>query len=143
MVAMILAIVLLLVSSPVSGDNNLCIFALPVGQGDATIIQCPDIGYGPGKLNIIDVGSSSAQGTDARGFMQIADVEKFILSLGSSGVENVFLTHPDIDHYSFFDAVHRAHIEINPFMDGSFSEWFACAESAPHLPSYLTAGAEQ
>ena len=28
-------------------------------------------------------------------------------------------------------------------MDGSFSEWFACAESAPHLPSYLTAGAEQ
>ena len=32
---------------------------------------------------------------------------------------------------------------LNPFMDGSFSEWFACAESAPHLPSYLTAGAEQ
>ena len=32
---------------------------------------------------------------------------------------------------------------FNPFMDGSFSEWFACAESAPHLPSYLTAGAEQ
>ena len=28
-------------------------------------------------------------------------------------------------------------------MDGSFSEWFACAESAPHSPSYLTAGAEQ
>ena len=28
-------------------------------------------------------------------------------------------------------------------MDGSFSKWFACAESAPHLPSYLTAGAEQ
>ena len=34
-------------------------------------------------------------------------------------------------------------ILVNPFMDGSFSEWFACAESAPHLPSYLTAGAEQ
>ena len=32
---------------------------------------------------------------------------------------------------------------VNPLMDGSFSEWFACAESAPHLPSYLTAGAEQ
>ena len=32
---------------------------------------------------------------------------------------------------------------INPFMDGSFSEWLACAESAPHLPSYLTAGAKQ
>ena len=28
-------------------------------------------------------------------------------------------------------------------MNGSFSEWLACAESAPHLPSYLTAGAEQ
>ena len=37
------------------------------------------------------------------------------------------------------------HIEtsLNPFMDGSFSEWLACAESAPRLPSYLTAGAEQ
>ena len=28
-------------------------------------------------------------------------------------------------------------------MDGLFSEWLARAESAPHLPSYLTAGAEQ
>ena len=28
-------------------------------------------------------------------------------------------------------------------MDGSFSEWLARAELAPHLPSYLTAGAEQ
>ena len=28
-------------------------------------------------------------------------------------------------------------------MDGSFSEWLARAESVPHLPSYLTAGAEQ
>ena len=34
-------------------------------------------------------------------------------------------------------------VKINPFMDGSFSEWLACAESASHLPSYLTAGAEQ
>ena len=39
----------------------------------------------------------------------------------------------------------KAQVEtrLNPFMDGSFSEWLACAESAPHLPSYLTAGAEQ
>ena len=34
-------------------------------------------------------------------------------------------------------------MSINPFMDSSFSEWLARAESAPHLPSYLTAGAEQ
>ena len=27
------------------------------------------------------------------------------------------------------------HNLINPFMDGSFSEWLAGAESAPHLPS--------
>ena len=32
---------------------------------------------------------------------------------------------------------------FNPLMDGSFSEWLARAESAPRLPSYLTAGAEQ
>ena len=40
-----------------------------------------------------------------------------------------------------FDGPHQD--AFNPFMDSSFSEWFACAESAPHLPSYLTAGAEQ
>ena len=32
---------------------------------------------------------------------------------------------------------------FNPFMDHPFSEWLACAESASHLPSYLTASAEQ
>ena len=32
---------------------------------------------------------------------------------------------------------------FNPFMDGSFSEWLARAELAPHLPSCLTAGAKQ
>ena len=32
---------------------------------------------------------------------------------------------------------------FNPFMGGSCSELPACAESAPHSPSYLPAGAEQ
>ena len=39
--------------------------------------------------------------------------------------------------------VQVVYVIVNPFMDGSFSEWLACAESAPHLPSYLTASAEQ
>ena len=63
----ILAIVLLLAasSSTVSGDWDLHIFALPVGQGDATIIKCPDVKDGstgliiPGKLTVIDMGYSS------------------------------------------------------------------------------------
>ena len=29
-------------SSRVSGNDNLHVFALPVGQGDATVIKCPD-----------------------------------------------------------------------------------------------------
>ena len=57
--------------------------------------------------------------------------------------------HPTRNHPLFpileytAQAVHRQDQILNPFMDGSFSEWLAWAESAPRLPPYLTAGAEQ
>ena len=41
-------------------DENLNIMALPVGQGDATIIQCP-AQYG-GKLTVVDMSSSKYKG---------------------------------------------------------------------------------
>ena len=108
----ILAIVLLLATTASGADDDLHIFALPVGQGDATIIQCPapkgkmEI-EGEGELVIIDIGSSSAQKTkDEKGFMRIADVKKFIGDTGNH-VENVFLTHPDKDHYNFIAAASK------------------------------------
>ena len=59
---MLHATILLLVvlsSTSVSGDDKLHVFALPVGQGDATVIKCPD--DNGGELTIIDMGSSSCR----------------------------------------------------------------------------------
>ena len=106
--SVILVTVLLLAvsSSLVSGDLDLHIFALPVGQGDATVIKCPDKpdtkpGYyipDTGKLNIIDMGSSSC----GISYMNQWDIQKFI---GDNKVENIFLTHPDRDHYNLLPAL--------------------------------------
>ena len=75
-------------------DENLTIMALPVGQGDATIIQCP-VQYG-GKLTVVDMGSSKY-----KGFMSKQDVAKY---LEGFIIEKVFLSHPDKGHNNFLDA---------------------------------------
>ena len=75
-------------------NKNLNMFALPVGQGDATIIQCP-AQYG-GNLTIIDMGSSKHIG-----FMSKQDITKY---LEGFIIENVFLSHPDKDHNNLLDA---------------------------------------
>ena len=103
----ILAIVLLLAMS-VSGQDlhDLRIHALPVGQGDATIIECPD----RGSLVIIDMGSSSSQDRrDNKGFMQMTDIVKYMDEhfRDRQYVDKIFLTHPDIDHYTFIAAINK------------------------------------
>ena len=75
-------------------NNDLNIFALPVGQGDCTIIQCP-ITHGA-KISIIDIGSR-----DSRGFKR-EDVVDFI---DNQVIETVILTHPHEDHINYLDAV--------------------------------------
>ena len=100
--AMLYGTVLLLVvlsSTCVNGDMYLHVFALPMGQGDATIIKCPDIGTKPGKLTIIDMGSSSCK---VNGCMRKEGITNFIQH---HIVEYIFLTHPDIDHYNLISAV--------------------------------------
>ena len=106
----ILAIVLLLAtsSSTVSGDDKLHIFALPVGQGDATIIKCPDTKDGStgnavlGKLTVIDMGSSSCT---VNGCMNTKKaISDFI---GDHKVKYIFLTHPNKDHYNLITAIEK------------------------------------
>ncbi|XP_011408079.1 PREDICTED: uncharacterized protein LOC105315218 [Amphimedon queenslandica] len=48
-------------------DGKLHIYALPVGQGDCTVIQCPeaDPEYPKGRVTIIDAGASNNRGIDA------------------------------------------------------------------------------
>ena len=73
-------------------DLNLHIYALPVGQGDATVIQCPST-YG-GRLTIIDMGSTSRAE-----YMSNTDILNFF-GTSISKIDYVYLTHGDRDHYN-------------------------------------------
>ena len=83
-------------------DDNLNIYALPVGQGDCTVIQCPKTDGD--KITIIDAGSSKKIGFKGD------DLVKF-LRLGKDGVtiKSIFLTHPDKDHINYIDAILKAY----------------------------------
>ena len=75
-------------------DGNLNIYAIPVGQGDCTVIQCPrELG---GKISIIDIGS-----TTKIGFNQ----EKVANYLSGETIEIVILTHADEDHINYLNAI--------------------------------------
>eukprot|EP00731_Ephydatia_muelleri_P012009 Em0006g903a len=92
------------------GDGLLHIYALPVGQGDGTIIQCPN-----GDIAIVDLGSSTRKHNDipdvvlpmkrvkgsdnAHYYMTDDELKDF---LGDTNVKYVFITHADTDHYNLF-----------------------------------------
>ena len=100
--AMLYGTVLLLVvllSTSVNGDRDLYVFALPVGQGDATIIKCPDTEE-PGKLTIIDMGYSSCVVGNCMGKEEIKNF------IGNHKLEYIFVTHPDMDHYNLLPALY-------------------------------------
>ena len=75
-------------------DSNLNIYALPVGQGDCTVIQCPSA-YG-GEISIIDAGS-----TANTGFTKTQAVNAF----NGQTVETIILTHPDADHINYIEDI--------------------------------------
>lgn len=75
-------------------DESLHVYALPIGQGDATVVQCPK---NTGGLTVVDIGS-----TKFAGFMTRSDVTSW---LGTQRVDAVFLSHPHTDHYNFIDAL--------------------------------------
>lgn len=75
-------------------DGNLNIYAIPVGQGDCTVIQCPhELG---GKISIIDIGSTSKIGFNR---------EKVANYLSGETIENIILTHADKDHINYLSAI--------------------------------------
>lgn len=71
-------------------SGELEIFALPVGQGDCTIIQCPS-----GKLVVFDCGSSG--GT----LRLLAEQVKKFLGKRLADVVSVIISHPDKDHFNY------------------------------------------
>ena len=75
-------------------DSNLNIYALPVGQGDLTVIQCP-AAYG-GKISIIDAGSIANTGFTKA---------KVIHYLKGQHIEKIILTHPHKDSINYIAAI--------------------------------------
>ena len=79
-------------------DNQLHIYALPVGQGDCTVIQCPKAEGGPtkGVVTIIDAGASNSRGIDGQ---EIVDF------LAGTELKFVVLTHSHKDHINYIDDI--------------------------------------
>ena len=78
-------------------DDFLHIYALPVGQGDCTVIQCPrDHNHGnKGLVSIIDAGASNREG------MGKQQVFNFLFGTHL----NLVLTHSDRDHLAYIDYI--------------------------------------
>ena len=76
-------------------NSDLNIFALPVGQGDSTIIQCP-AQYG-GFVTVVDSGSCKS--TNYMSAQNVSD------TLKGHTIERIFLSHPDKDHINYVDAI--------------------------------------
>ena len=93
-----------------NADDQLHIYALPVGQGDCTVIQCPKAKGDPvkGVVSIIDAGSS----TDNIG-IKAKDIVHF---LAPATLHLVVITHSDKDHISYLDPIlnnHKKHVSVH------------------------------
>jgi beta-lactamase superfamily II metal-dependent hydrolase len=75
---------------PADGDLN--IYALPIGQGDCTVIQCP--AADGGEISIIDFGSSRSTGWSRA---------QAVAYLAGQTIDKVILTHPDKDHVNILE----------------------------------------
>ena len=125
-------------------DLNLHIYALPVGQGDATVIQCPST-YG-GRLTIVDMGSTSRAE-----YMSNTDILNFF-GTSISKIDYVYLTHGDRDHYNILpllniqvSAVKGVYIgcDINDYQtatDKKVYNWLISVNAAGKLTRFPSQG---
>ena len=82
-----------------NADDQLHIYALPVGQGDCTVIQCPRASGDPpkGTVTIIDAGSSTGNvGMNGK------DIVDF---LAGTRLHLAVLTHSDADHLKYMNGI--------------------------------------
>lgn len=87
-------------------NENVNVFALPVGQGDATVVQCPgevhmdtNVVYG-GELTIVDIGSSKHQG-----YMGRDEISQWLYKTYTPNVTNIFLSYPNRDHFNYLGSL--------------------------------------
>ena len=86
-------------------DKSVKVNTVPVGQGDSTVIECPN-----GDISIIDMGcfvfgeGGQSDGSDGcpmgrKGYAKF--IEKTFLEEGYSNLKHVFLTHGHADHMNY------------------------------------------
>ena len=85
---------------------DLQFYALPVGQGDCTIIQCPN-----GNTVVLDCGSSGGNR------MTPNQVENF-LGTQINQVVAIIITHPDRDHFNYLYQIDWNDTSINQVIIG-------------------------
>ncbi|KAI6648015.1 hypothetical protein LOD99_8342 [Oopsacas minuta] len=88
-----------LVSLPVS-DGNLHIYALPVGNGDASVIQCPQ-----GDIIILDMGQMSDEG------WQPSQVKSFMAN-NLHSLTTIIISHPTESHYMILTELITAYSQV-------------------------------
>lgn len=95
----VLSLLLKVAMSIPDADDKLHIYALPVGQGDCTVIQCPRAngGLAKGFVTIIDAGSS----TQNRGI----NGQHIVNFLGGTRLNFVVITHSDDDHLNYMNDI--------------------------------------
>ena len=73
--------------------DTLQVFALPVGQGDCTFIQCPN-----GNVVVFDCGSSGGHGMSAN------QIQTW-LGNAINRVVAILVSHPDADHNNYLPRI--------------------------------------
>ncbi|KAI6647203.1 hypothetical protein LOD99_12200 [Oopsacas minuta] len=83
-----------LILAPTTQENNVLITVLPLGDGDSTIIQCPD-----GDVILIDMGQEAS----SPGWT-ISMVQSYLRNVVHR-ITTVLVTHADESHYNFISTV--------------------------------------
>ena len=91
---------------PEQTHGLLSVYALPVGQGDCTVIQCPN-----GNIVVVDCGSSGGLGLKPH---QIKD----FLHSQMDKVVAIIITHPDRNHFNYLDKIEWIQSSINQVVIG-------------------------
>ena len=110
--------------------NQITVLALAVGQGDSTFIICPN-----NDLVIIDMGSSNSNSPYVLNNKNVHNIlDNHLTSYPSSKIR-IIITHPDIDHYNYFQGALEgleSSVEyfilggdLSQYTDGKFNSWLS------------------
>ena len=130
-----LVAVLALVSVPATWGQpqaELVLHFVEIGQGDCTLIECPNGGF-----ILVDAGSTAHGDRDA-----VRDYVRGQLDQANPRIDTVVVTHPDADHYNYLPDVLTDDIEVGQVLlvegnddyevpGGNFDGWMQAHPGVP------------